>query len=101
MNKYKIIVNPISGRGFALKMIPVIEEKFKELGLDFDLVQTERPWHAAELAKKAALDGYDVVVSGISRALQNVLSFCTTSAKYCIQNQCPLSGADGHFLRSR
>ena len=63
MNKYKIIVNPISGRGFALKMIPVIEEKFKELGLDFDLVQTERPWHAAELAKKAALDGYDVVVS--------------------------------------
>jgi diacylglycerol kinase (ATP) len=63
MPRYKIIVNPISGRGFAGKMIPVIEEKLKAIGLDFDLVQTERPWHAAELAEKAALDGFDVVVS--------------------------------------
>lgn len=63
MPRYKIIVNPTSGRGFAQKMIPVIEEKLTEIGLDFDLVQTERPWHAAELAEKAALDGYDVVIS--------------------------------------
>ncbi|OGN75911.1 MAG: hypothetical protein A2X25_01855 [Chloroflexi bacterium GWB2_49_20] len=63
MPRYKIIVNPISGRGFAEKMIPVIEEKLTEIGLDYDLVQTERPWHAAELAEKAALDGYDVVIS--------------------------------------
>jgi diacylglycerol kinase (ATP) len=63
MPKYKVIVNPTSGRGFAEKMIPVIEQKFKEMGMDFDLVQTERVWHAAELAEKAALDGYDVVVS--------------------------------------
>jgi diacylglycerol kinase (ATP) len=63
MPRYKIIVNPTSGRGFALKMIPEIEENLKKLGLDYDLVQTERPWHAAELAEKAAMDGYDVVVS--------------------------------------
>lgn len=63
MPRYKIIVNPTSGRGFAGRMIPSIEEKLKELGLDFDLVQTERPWHAAELAEKAALEGYDVVIS--------------------------------------
>lgn len=63
MKKYKIIVNPTSGRGFALKMIPVIKEKMDDLGLEFDLVQTDRPWHAAELAEKAALEGYEVVVS--------------------------------------
>jgi diacylglycerol kinase (ATP) len=63
MTRYKIIVNPISGRGFAQKMIPVIKEKLKTLGLNYDLVETERPWHAADLAEKAALDGYDVVVS--------------------------------------
>ena len=63
MPRYKIIVNPTSGRGYAEKMIPAIEDKLKEIGLDFDLVQTERPWHAAELAEQAALDGYDVVVS--------------------------------------
>ena len=32
-------------------------------GLDFDLVRTERPWHAAELAQQACADGYDVVVA--------------------------------------
>lgn len=63
MTRYKIIVNPTSGRGFALKMIPVMEQKLKALGLDFDLVQTEKPWHAADLAEKAAMDGFDVVVS--------------------------------------
>jgi YegS/Rv2252/BmrU family lipid kinase len=63
MPRYKIIVNPIAGRGFAEKMIPAIEDKLKEIGLEYDLVQTERPWHAAELAEQAALDGYDVVVS--------------------------------------
>jgi len=63
MKKYKIIVNPTSGRGFALKMIPVIKEKMEALGLEYDLVQTDRPWHAAELAEKAALEGYEIVIS--------------------------------------
>jgi len=63
MPRYKIIVNPTAGRGFAEKMIPEIEEKLKEIGVEYDLVQTERPWHAAELAEQAALDGFDVVVS--------------------------------------
>lgn len=63
MLRYKIIVNPVSGRGFAKKMIPAIEEKLKEIGLEYDLIETERPWHAAELAEQAALDGYDVVIS--------------------------------------
>jgi YegS/Rv2252/BmrU family lipid kinase len=31
--------------------------------LDFDVVRTERPWHAAELAREAAAAGYDVVVA--------------------------------------
>ena len=32
-------------------------------GLDFDLVRTERPWHAAELAQQATQEGYGVVVA--------------------------------------
>jgi YegS/Rv2252/BmrU family lipid kinase len=31
--------------------------------LTFDLVRTERPWHAAELATQAVKDGFDVVVA--------------------------------------
>jgi YegS/Rv2252/BmrU family lipid kinase len=60
--KYYIIVNPTSGRGLGLKSIPHIESSLRESGLDFTLVQTERMWHASELAETAARDGYDVIV---------------------------------------
>jgi len=35
----------------------------QEYGLDFDIVQTERPGHAIELTQQAVRDGYDVVVA--------------------------------------
>ena len=63
MTKYKIIVNPVSGRGMGERSIPLIETALRGYGLDFDLVRTERMWHAAELARQAASDGYDVVVA--------------------------------------
>ncbi|NOY98654.1 MAG: diacylglycerol kinase family lipid kinase [Chloroflexi bacterium] len=61
--KYLIIVNPISGRGYAEKSVPTIEAQLGSHGLDFDLVRTERPWHAADLAEQAARGGYDVVIA--------------------------------------
>jgi diacylglycerol kinase (ATP) len=61
--KHFVIVNPVSGRGRGAKMVPHIEQALRELGLDFHLTQTERPWHAAELAEQAARDGYAVVVA--------------------------------------
>jgi diacylglycerol kinase (ATP) len=60
--RHFIIVNPISGRGLGEKSIPRIESFCKERGLDYHLVRTERPWHAAELAGQAAREGWDVVV---------------------------------------
>ena len=63
MTKYKIIVNPTSGRGTGERSIPQIEHTLSEYNLDFDLVRTERPWHAAELAQEAIVSGYDVVVA--------------------------------------
>jgi diacylglycerol kinase (ATP) len=63
MHKYKLIVNPTSGRGAGEEAIPVLEQKLRQAGMDFDLVRTERPWHAAELAQQAAAEGYDVVVA--------------------------------------
>ncbi len=61
--KYYIIVNPISGRGQAEKAIPQIEALLRSFNLDFELVQTERPWHAADLAEGAARAGFDVVAA--------------------------------------
>jgi diacylglycerol kinase (ATP) len=63
MPKHKIIVNPVAGRGAGDRTIPQIDRLLSEYGLDFDIVRTERPWHAAELAQEAAVAGYDVVVA--------------------------------------
>lgn len=63
MTAYKIIVNPTSGRGSGERSVSVIEELLRGNGLDFDLVRTEQPWHAADLAQKAAEDGYSCVVA--------------------------------------
>lgn len=63
MTHFKIIVNPLAGNGNGERMIPAIEHRMKELGLEFDLVRTERPWHAVELAAQAATEKYDVVVA--------------------------------------
>ncbi len=61
--KYLIIVNPTSGRGYAETVIPQIEELLSAHNLDFEIKRTEHPWHAAELAERAAGEGVDVVVS--------------------------------------
>lgn len=61
--KTYVIVNPLSGRGIGEKSIPEIEKWLTAYNLDYTLVRTERPWHAADLAQQAAADGYSVVVT--------------------------------------
>jgi len=63
MTKYKIIANPSAGSGKGKRSISHIEQLFEQYKLDYDIISTERSWHAAELAKESALSGYDVVVA--------------------------------------
>ena len=63
MTRYKIIVNPTANRGGGERAIPTIKSLLSKNGLDYDLVCTERPWHAADLAEEAAAAGYGCVVA--------------------------------------
>jgi diacylglycerol kinase (ATP) len=63
MAKYKVIANPAAGGGAGARAIPHVKRLLAKHGLDFDVVCTERPWHAAELAREAAAAGYDVLVA--------------------------------------
>lgn len=63
MPKFKIIVNPICGRGAGARDQPIIERQLRDLGVSFDLVLSERPWHAAELTQQAVGEGYEAVVA--------------------------------------
>ncbi|MFC1879790.1 diacylglycerol/lipid kinase family protein [Chloroflexota bacterium] len=63
MTRYKIIVNPTSGRGTGEISYPLIENLLRQHGLDFDICRTEAPDHAIQLAEEASASGYDVVVA--------------------------------------
>jgi YegS/Rv2252/BmrU family lipid kinase len=63
MDPIKVILNPVAGRGYGAKVEPELRRLLEAEGLDFDLVHTERQGHAAELAKRAAGDGFETVVA--------------------------------------
>jgi diacylglycerol kinase (ATP) len=59
----RVIVNPVAGAGRTRREWPRIMSMFKGSGLRFEHDLTEAPGHAIELAKSAAKNGYDIVVS--------------------------------------
>jgi len=63
MGPIKVILNPIAGRGYGAKVEPELRQLLEAEGLEFDLVRTDRPWHAAELAERAVGDGFEIVVA--------------------------------------
>lgn len=57
------IVNPVSGNGRTGRHWPAYESLFRRhLKASFEVRKTERPWHAAELAKEAVTQGATTVV---------------------------------------
>jgi YegS/Rv2252/BmrU family lipid kinase len=63
MGPVKVILNPVAGRGYGAKIEPALQQLLKEQGLEFDLVRTDRPGQAVELAQQAVSDGYETVVA--------------------------------------
>jgi diacylglycerol kinase family enzyme len=61
--EYYFIVNPIAGRGAGALAIPQLDALVRRLQLDYELVRTETPRHATQLARQAAAAGCRVVVA--------------------------------------
>jgi diacylglycerol kinase (ATP) len=59
----KIIVNPAAGACSTRRKWPFIQRLLRHIGLSFDYQFTEGKGHAIELAKDAANNGYDYLVS--------------------------------------
>jgi len=59
----KVIVNPVAGAGRTARLWPQIMGLFQSKGLRFEHDITEAPGHAIELARIAAQNGYNMVVS--------------------------------------
>lgn len=61
--RHYVILNPTSGGGAGRRLRGEIERELAARGVEFTLVETERPLHAVELARAAAAAGADVVVA--------------------------------------
>ncbi|MBT3363509.1 MAG: diacylglycerol kinase family lipid kinase [Chloroflexi bacterium] len=59
----KVIVNPMSSGGITRLKWPRIERLLTKSGLKFDCDFTEMPGHATQIARQAAANGYELVMS--------------------------------------
>lgn len=59
----RIILNMKAGRGKSGKIFPELAKSLQDAGVDFDLEITQRQGHAVELARKARLDGVELVIA--------------------------------------
>jgi len=58
-----VILNPHAGRGLAGQLANQIHTALKAVNLPFDLVETQGPGHAIELARTGRQQGYSTVVA--------------------------------------
>lgn len=63
MRKIIFVVNPISGTQGKELILSLLDEKIDKTRYTWDVVYTERPGHAVEIAAKAAEEEADVVVA--------------------------------------
>jgi len=61
--KYRFIINPIAGQGAGAQIAPDVHLMAREGLLDYEVISTERPGHAIELAHAAAMDNIDFVIA--------------------------------------
>ena len=65
MPRFCIIYNPTSNKGNAGKILPLVRQELDRYGMDYELITTQYIGHALELAKQAAVDGFDAVVADV------------------------------------
>ena len=84
MGPIRVILNPTAGRGYGARIEPKLRRLLSEEGLDFEILLTNGPWHAAELAERASRDGIKVVVAaggdGTTNEVMNGLMAASTES---------------------
>src|SRR5690606_1363974 len=60
--KVKVIMNPVAGRGRALKAKPQILKALLEYDVELHLEETKGINHATEIARQAVRAGFDLIV---------------------------------------
>lgn len=62
-DKVLVILNPVAGHGKSKSLMPLVEERLRRNGVEFQTILTERPGHAQELAATAHLNGFRTIAA--------------------------------------
>ena len=62
-SKTIFIVNPVAGQGAGKLILPELEQLTNQYSLDCDIVSTQHPGHAIDLAREAAISEREAVVA--------------------------------------
>lgn len=81
-----LIINPISGNGKKKGLADKVVSTLATPNVNVDVAYTERPGHATELAAKAVLDNYDVVIAcgGDGTINETAKALCNTNTALAI-----------------
>ncbi len=71
---YRIIVNPVAGKGRAVEVLAKTEEIFAKNGVEYDVHMTEKCGDATEITKELTKNGADLVVLGGDGTFNEVLN---------------------------
>lgn len=63
MARIRIILNMKAGRGKSGRIFPELAGHMQELGLEYEVLVTQRQGHAIELARQARLEGVPLVIA--------------------------------------
>jgi YegS/Rv2252/BmrU family lipid kinase len=63
MSRFLVVVNPTARRGNGARSVPAIRTALARLDVEYEMVQSERPGHAIEIAQQAASGDHEVVVA--------------------------------------
>jgi diacylglycerol kinase (ATP) len=82
MKRYIIILNPIAGKGHAIKRKPEIEAFFREHELEYEIILTERPGHAIILSQKfGSIPDTVVIAAGGDGTCNEIINGLMRAAK--------------------
>ena len=62
-NKTLFIINPIAGRGAGKLALPEIDLMASKLSINYEIISTQHPGHAVQLAEQAAISDTETVVA--------------------------------------
>lgn len=92
MKRYIVILNPTAGKGHAEKRIPEIETFFFQNKLPYEIILTERPGHAIQLAESyVKMEDVIIIAAGGDGTINEIINGLMR-AKSKIEGRIPAFG---------